>query len=640
MAGSSSSNSSGSSTSSSTPTVVQTPQSEWSLQLSQLLGAMTKNQYGWAMDQFNSGMGVTDANINNYMQLAGMGAGLAQNLLSRYQNVFEPLMNNYIQQAGSYNSADRQKFMMGQAESTAGQADQAARDSAERQLQSFGINPNSGRYQDLMLTSRMQDAATRAGAGTQASVNTAAIGRQMQEKAIGMGQNLPGMTVNALQSAYTGVTGAENAILGMLNTGANLTNSAANFGNAAANANKLPPVGQISTGNSQQRSVSGSSQQDPNQQNKQQPKQQQQTGQKGAGNGTGSGVGGQGQGNGAQPYASWKDPNWKAPQGDDNTGNATEGGLEIGGADPGLLPSWINNPGATDLSGRPNDPLGNTTSPDNTNWAPPNSDPQSGQVLPMGTGEGPGTNTSGVNPFQNNDPFGQGGALSGFGQQQPQQGGFDPGQPADFSQQDWGQSQQQSGGYQPQDFSGDPGQSGFQGQYQTQDQGQYQPQQQSGGYQPQGEYQPQNQGGFQGQDQGNYGYDQPQQQSGGYQPQDFSSDPGQTGFSGGQYQQGGYYAKGGPVRGRGVLPTSGGPVPRNASPSRGRVTDDIPARLNAGEFVIPRDVTAHMGTKHFQDVIAKSRKLRTGMAGPPARPKMKPALPQQRPTFTSQSMGQ
>jgi hypothetical protein len=144
------------------------------------------------------------------------------------------------------------------------------------------------------------------------------------------------------------------------------------------------------------------------------------------------------------------------------------------------------------------------------------------------------------------------------------------------------------------------------------------------------------------QDQGGGGGYQPQQmdQNGGYSSgQPYQAPQDQS--SGGNYNSGGYYAKGGMVRGRpgrGVIPTSGGPVPRGASPSQGRQTDDVPARLNAGEFVIPRDVTQHFGTKHFQDTIKRSRQLRTGMNGPPAKPKMKPAL-RMRPTFTSHSLG-
>ena len=91
---------------------------------------------------------------------------------------------------------------------------------------------------------------------------------------------------------------------------------------------------------------------------------------------------------------------------------------------------------------------------------------------------------------------------------------------------------------------------------------------------------------------------------------------------------------------RGVLPTNattGGQVPRHASPSGGRQTDDVAARLNAGEFVIPRDVAAWKGQEFFQNLINQSRKKRVG-GGAPAQGKMKPAL-NQRPSFVSQQMG-
>ena len=72
--------------------------------------------------------------------------------------------------------------------------------------------------------------------------------------------------------------------------------------------------------------------------------------------------------------------------------------------------------------------------------------------------------------------------------------------------------------------------------------------------------------------------------------------------------------------------TTGGFVSRHLSPSGGGQTDDIPARLNADEFVIPKDVTKWYGHKTFQDMIKKAR---TGMGNPhsaPAKPEMKPAL--------------
>jgi hypothetical protein len=53
---------------------------------------------------------------------------------------------------------------------------------------------------------------------------------------------------------------------------------------------------------------------------------------------------------------------------------------------------------------------------------------------------------------------------------------------------------------------------------------------------------------------------------------------------------------------------SGGHVPYGVSPSHGHQTDDVVANLNAGEFVIPRDVTHFYGHKFFYDLINKGRK--------------------------------
>ena len=82
-------------------------------------------------------------------------------------------------------------------------------------------------------------------------------------------------------------------------------------------------------------------------------------------------------------------------------------------------------------------------------------------------------------------------------------------------------------------------------------------------------------------------------------------------------------------------PTTGGHVPAQASPSMGQNTDDIPARLNADEFVIPRDVAHWKGQEFFQKLIDESRRKRLGA---PAKGKPKPPLGGP-PRFTSQHMG-
>lgn len=619
MAGSSYSNQQ--STGGSTSNPVQTPQSQWGLQLSQLLSAIGNNQYNWAMNQFNNGMGITDQNINQYMDLAGKGAGLAQNLISRYTDTFEPLMNQFIQQAGTYNSEGRQRFNMGQAESTVAQADQQARDEAERQLQGFGINPNSGRYQDLMLTSRIQDAAARAGAGTQASLNTAATGRQMLQQAAQMGQNVPGMAVNALQSAYTGVTGAENAILGMLNTGSNLTQSAAPFYNAASGAIKNPSQAQQAANQSTGRSQSVTTNPPQNNQDKSQG-QQRQPSQGNQGNQQGSGnaqTGGPGQKVIPNPFFNQQQPNSKETPVDpygNGTGDNKDQGQYFTPA-PYFDPNGVITP-----MGDPNtahDSQGALQTPDTAQWNNP-SGPVNSWTLPPDTPQA--SNPQGTSPF-NVDPNAAGQSAQSIGPNSPQpanpsdpwggnsfdnsqpyspqSGGLDPNSGEAFAgNSDWGNVASQMGGF-SQDAS-----------------------QLAGGFdqQPQGQTPDYSSGNM-----GSYQQQAPQDQT--------QQSP--------DYSQGdmGSYARGGRVsRGSGVIPTTGGHVSRNMSPSGGRKTDDVPARLNADEFVMPRDVVHHKGTGFFQDIIKKSRMARTGMSGAPARAQRKAPLPNMnQPRFVSRPMG-
>jgi hypothetical protein len=76
--------------------------------------------------------------------------------------------------------------------------------------------------------------------------------------------------------------------------------------------------------------------------------------------------------------------------------------------------------------------------------------------------------------------------------------------------------------------------------------------------------------------------------------------------------------------GGGAVPSA---IPMEASPSRGAVTDDVPAigptgepniRLNGGEFVMPRDVVMWKGEEWMQKEIQKARKAKQGAVAKPA----------------------
>jgi hypothetical protein len=87
----------------------------------------------------------------------------------------------------------------------------------------------------------------------------------------------------------------------------------------------------------------------------------------------------------------------------------------------------------------------------------------------------------------------------------------------------------------------------------------------------------------------------------------------------------------------GVIPEEDGAMlPPEMSPSGGAIPDDIdaeiegggPAKLNAGEFIMPKDVVAWLGEKGMQQVVLKARKEMTGGNGErPAQPEMGPTPP-------------
>ena len=617
-----------SSSSTSTPIPVFTPQSSWELELSQILGALGQYQYNWAQTQFNAAAAVTDQQINNYLQAAGYGMGMASNLLGRYTSVFEPLENQYIQEAGSYASADRINFNMGQAESASEQATQQGLVNAEQQLQSYGIDPSSGRYADLLAASETQGAAAAAGAGQEAEINTQNTGRQMLLNSVELGQQVPGETVNALNSAYQGIAGAENSMLGLENTGVALTDSASPYYSSAMQL-KYPPTGNQSqsTSGNLQRSASASS-----------PSQNQQSGNQNTGQRQQTNTGGYNQGSVAPAYdlgtnktgTAATDPNasheiagqqpgnqngqyggyagqYGQASGEADTSAAAQAGvlpnLTIGGVQDALN-NYTGTPGAADTSGAAQSGQLQPLTLGGVNASVLGVDPS--QMPPDYQGPSPST-TTGVNPSGTgaipSPSDNTGGLGQGYVDNSPSNGlGSFLGQLNPVGSANAADNPDQTGGI-DQQYVDQSDQTNNYNTTENNDQnftnnGNYG----SANQQVQSDFNQFNQ-------QGNY---QPQQSSGNY------------GNAGGGDGGGGYYAaRGGvipqPRHGRGM--TTGGFVPKNLSQSGGRNTDDIPARLNAEEFVMPRDVTKWYGQKFFQDLIAKARKARLGA---PAKPTQKP----------------
>lgn len=214
--------------------------------IAQYAGQVGSNVYNWAQGEYAKNSNLTDANIHNYLNTSAQALGMAQDDASRYRTKFQPEEDQLLADANSYASNNRKLFEMGAAESGQAQAADAARQNAERDLQSYGIDPSSGRYAALDRAALLSAGAAEAGAAQQARQHTEDVGRSLRDKAIAVGSQYPGRVINSMNTALQGFAGAENAGLANANTGVALQGAANPFLTTASSL-KYPPLGTAST---------------------------------------------------------------------------------------------------------------------------------------------------------------------------------------------------------------------------------------------------------------------------------------------------------------------------------------------------------------------------------------------------------
>src|SRR5262245_39784909 len=142
------------------------------------------------------GQGTSDQYIPDYPQTPLLMA-IAQDAFARSGQVYQWGMDQFNRNQGnidslmrdalSYASPQRIATDMGMAEAGVQQAAEKGRLSAIRDLESYGIDPSSGRYAALDQANRVQSAASAAGAGNQQRMADEAAGNAMRNQAISSG---------------------------------------------------------------------------------------------------------------------------------------------------------------------------------------------------------------------------------------------------------------------------------------------------------------------------------------------------------------------------------------------------------------------------------------------------------------------
>lgn len=197
--------------------------------------ALQREQYDWAKKTYAENKEITDKVVTSFLDTQKLNAENAAKDRQRYEEVFQPLEDDLAKEAQDYATPERKEKEMGRAQANVAQQFSAARRNAQRNLESFGLNPADTRYQALDIGVRAQQAAAAAGAGNQASDMVDATERALRSEAINIGRGYPGTIAQTYNTALQAGTGANQQGLATTASGANTMGTGMQWGTMAGN---------------------------------------------------------------------------------------------------------------------------------------------------------------------------------------------------------------------------------------------------------------------------------------------------------------------------------------------------------------------------------------------------------------------
>lgn len=191
-----------------------------SKEAAEVSAAVAREQLAWAREQYAADREVTDQVVSDALKRGEEQDALARKDRMRYEQVFQPLEDQLVQESQTYNTEARREQAAGAAAADVGQQFDAARTNAMQQLESYGVDPTQTRAGALDVSIRTQEAAAKAGAANAARQRVEDTGRALRSEAINIGRGLPGQAAQSLNAAIQSGNQAVNSGLATTGTGA------------------------------------------------------------------------------------------------------------------------------------------------------------------------------------------------------------------------------------------------------------------------------------------------------------------------------------------------------------------------------------------------------------------------------------
>ena len=177
-------------------------------------------------------------------QMEGMNLQMeyARKDRERYESVFLPMQDQYIDEANNYDTPDRREAEASRAMVDIQRQAEAARTNSDQRLRSMGIDPSQMRSATLLDTQNVAMAANQALAGNAARQGVEDRGRAMRADALNVGAGLPAQALAGYAGAGAAGQGAlsagqagQAATLGAIQGGAGVAGTAMGFRSNALN---------------------------------------------------------------------------------------------------------------------------------------------------------------------------------------------------------------------------------------------------------------------------------------------------------------------------------------------------------------------------------------------------------------------
>jgi hypothetical protein len=199
---------------------------------------VSQQNLDWAKQQYADQQPYTKAVMQNLLDTSNQQSAAAQRAQSRYESVYQPVENQFVQTAQDYNTPARAQERSAAAQADVASAFQGQRNAALQSLESYGIDPSQTRYGALDLGARVSQAAAQAAAGTTSRTQSEATGLALQGEAINIGRGYPGQVASAYGTAINAGSGGVNAGLNTSSTYGNLMGNPTSWFSAANQANQ------------------------------------------------------------------------------------------------------------------------------------------------------------------------------------------------------------------------------------------------------------------------------------------------------------------------------------------------------------------------------------------------------------------